>query len=78
MQSKAFEDMSEKEFSYPGRIDGFGTWKIITPFIRPWLTMTKIESIPCTLGRSMTRSTESCLKGRVDVEAIGFSGGRTG
>ena len=50
---------------------------IITPFIRLWLTTTIMESIPCTLERSLTRSTESCLKGREDVEAMGFNGGWT-
>ena len=49
-----------------------------TPFIRPWLTMTKIESIPCTSGRSVMRSTESCLKGRDVEEGMGFKGGQVG
>ena len=47
----------------------------ITPFVRLWSTMTINE---CLLegGRSMTRSTESCLKGRREKEAMGISGGQ--
>ena len=51
---------------------------MIIPFVRLWSTMTIMESIPCTSGRSVTRSTESCLKRREDVEMMGFSGGWTG
>ena len=51
---------------------------MITPFIRPWLTTTKIESLPHTSGRAVTRSTEICLKGRDEDEGIGFNGGRVG
>ena len=51
---------------------------MITPFVRPWSTMTIIESLSCILGRSVTRSTESCLKGRDKDEGIGASGGRVG
>ena len=51
---------------------------MITPFVRPWLTTTKIESLPHISGRSVTRSTESCLKGRDEVEGIGTSGSWVG
>ena len=51
---------------------------IITPFIRLWSTTTKIESLPRTSGRSVTRSTEICLKGREEDEGIGFSSGLVG
>ena len=47
----------------------------ITPFIRPWSTMTIKESCPFEGGRSVTRSTESCLKGRGKDEGMGASGG---
>ena len=47
----------------------------ITPFIRLWLTMTINESCPFEVGRSVTRSTESCLKGREEEEGMGASGG---
>ena len=47
----------------------------ITPFIRPWLTMTINESCPFDGGRSVMRSTENCLKGRGEDEGIGVSGG---
>ena len=47
----------------------------ITPFVRPWLTMTINESCPFEGGRSVTRSTESCLNGRGEEERMGASGG---
>ena len=51
---------------------------MITPFVRPWLTMTMIESLPRTLGRLVIRSTEICLKGRRADEGMGFNGGLVG
>ena len=48
----------------------------ITPFIRPWLTTTINESCPLEGGRSVTRSTESCLNGSGEEEGMGASGGR--
>jgi hypothetical protein len=50
----------------------------ITPFVRPWSTTTIKESYPLERGRLMTRSTESCLNGRVAVDLIGLTGGVTG
>ena len=50
----------------------------ITPFVRPWLTMTINESCPFEGGRSMIRLTESCLKGRGKEEGMGVSGGQVG
>ena len=50
----------------------------ITPFVRPWTTMTITESNPEERGRSVMRSTESCLKGRETVDKIGQRGGRVG
>ena len=47
----------------------------ITPFIRPWSTMTINESCPFEGGRFMTRLTESCLKGRGEEEEMQVSGG---
>ena len=47
----------------------------ITPFVRSWLTTTINESCLFKGGKSMTRSTESCLKGRGEVNGIGVSGG---
>ena len=46
----------------------------ITPFIRLWSTTTINESCLFEGGRSMTRSTESCLKGRVKDDGMGVSG----
>ena len=51
---------------------------MITPFVRPWSTTTKIESLPRTLGRSVTRSTEICLKGSIEDEGMGLNGGLVG
>ena len=47
----------------------------ITPFVRPWSTTTITESDPKERGRSVMRSTESCLKGSELVEEIGRRGG---
>ena len=46
----------------------------ITPFMRPWLTMTINESCLFDGGRSVMRLTESCLKGRGEDEGMGASG----
>ena len=41
----------------------------ITPFVRPWSTMTINESCPFNGGKLVIRLTDSCLKGRAkDVE----------
>ena len=50
----------------------------ITPFVRPWSTTTITESNPEETGRSVMRSTESCLKGREMVVEIGQRGGTVG
>ena len=50
----------------------------ITPFVRPWSTMTIRESCLCERGKSVIRSTESCLKGSEEEELISESGGITG
>ena len=50
----------------------------ITPFVRPWLTTTIIESNPEERGRSMIKCTKSCLKGRETEEEMGQSGGTVG
>ena len=39
----------------------------ITPFKRPWSTMTKIESDQSTSGKSVIKSIEQCVNGLVDV-----------
>ena len=39
----------------------------ITPFKRPWSTMTKIESYPSAGGRSVIKSIEQLAKGRRDL-----------
>ena len=50
----------------------------ITPFIRPWSTMTITESNPEETGRLVMRLTESCLKGRETEDEIGQRGGMVG
>ena len=50
----------------------------ITPFIRLWLTTTINKSCPFEGGRSVTRLTESCLKGRGEDEEMGVSGRQVG
>ena len=50
----------------------------ITPFIRLWSTTTIKESWPEDRGRSVMRSTESCLNGRIVEEGIGDSSGHVG
>ena len=51
----------------------------ITPFERPWSTMTKIESYPSAKGRSVIKSMEQLAKGLVDFAPLvgmyaGFEG----
>ena len=48
----------------------------ITPFIRVWSTTTINESCLLEGGRSVTRSTESCLNGSGEEEGMGVSGGQ--
>ena len=50
----------------------------ITPLVSLWSTMTMTELWPSEGERSMIRSTESCLKGRVCEEGMGMSGGTVG
>ena len=50
----------------------------ITPFIRPWLTMTNKKSWPEDGGRSVIRSTESCLNRRSMDKGIEESEGYMG
>jgi hypothetical protein len=38
----------------------------ITPFVRPWSTTTNIESNPSDIGKSVIKSIEQFVKGRVD------------
>ena len=50
----------------------------ITPFVRPWSTTTIRESCPLERGRSVMRSTESCLNRSEEEDVVGESGGVTG
>ena len=37
-----------------------------TPFVRPWSTMTSIESYSDEVGRSVMKSIDNCVKGTVN------------
>ena len=50
----------------------------ITPFVRPWSTMTIKESWPVDGGRLVMRSTESCRNGRDEEEGMRDRGGHVG
>src|ERR1700749_1213026 len=51
----------------------------IIPFVSPWSTMDNIESKPSSGGRSVIRSIDIWLKGRVEVgPLIGCIGGLIG
>ena len=47
----------------------------ITPFVRLSSTMTINESCLLKGGRSIIRSTKSCLKGKGENDGMGASGG---
>ena len=49
----------------------------ITPFVRPW-SITINESCPFVGDRSVTKLTESCLKGRGKNDGMGASEERVG
>ena len=51
---------------------------MITPFIRPWSTTTMMESVFPTQGRSVTKSTDSCLNSKVVVDGTRFNRGHVG
>ena len=42
----------------------------ITPFERPWSTMTRMESYPSVKGRSVIKSMEQLAKGLVDFALL--------
>ena len=50
----------------------------ITPFVRPWSTMTITGSNPEDGGRLVIRSMDSCLKGRRMEDGMEESGGIAG
>ena len=50
----------------------------ITPFVRPWSTMTSNESKPDEAGRSVMRSQETCWKGQEVWDLTGVSRGMVG
>ena len=46
----------------------------IIPFESPWSTMTNRELNPLEMGKSVMRSWEICLNGKVSFEGMGFNG----
>ena len=54
----------EKRVATPSVVIIFLVGQRITPFVRPWLTMTSKESKPEETGRSVIRSQETCWKGQ--------------
>ena len=78
MQPEPFKDVGKKSLATSMVAMVLEQGMIITPFVRPWLTTTKIEFLPRTSGRSVTRSTEICLKGSDEDKGIGVNGGQVG
>ena len=75
---KCLKILSRKIYAIPVALMVLKQRVRITPFIRPWSTMTTIESWPSKSGRLVMRSTVSCLKGRMVKEVMGVSGGMVG
>ena len=65
----------KKSLPTPAALVVFEQGMMITPFIRLWSTTTMMESMLPTRGRSVTKSTESCLNSSVEVDGTGFNGG---
>ena len=78
MESEVFEHVVKKSWAIPFVSIVFEQGVSITPFVRLWSTTTIRESCPCERGKSVIRLTESCLKGRVEEDLMGKSGGITG
>ena len=68
----------KKSLPTPAASMDFELGMMITPFVRLWLTMTMMKSMLPTRGRSVTKSTESCLNGSAEVDGTGFNGGHVG
>ena len=68
----------KNNWAIPAALTVFEQGARITPFIRPWSTMTITESNPDERGRSVMRLTESCLKGRETEDKIRQRGGTVG
>ena len=64
----------KKSFPTPAASMVFEQGIMTTPFVSPWSTMTINESNPLAGGRSVTRSTDSCLNSREKEEEMGFRG----
>ena len=78
VEPKAEVYFVEKRAATPSAVMVFFVGHRITPFIRPWLTMTSKESKPAEVGRSVIRSQETCWKGQEAWDLMGVSGGTVG
>ena len=71
--------LSSRSWAAPSVVRVFVQGDKITPFERPWSTMTKIESKPSTGGMSVMRSIEQLANGLVVAAAsIGIKAGCEG
>ena len=71
--------LSSRSCAAPSAVNVFVQGIKITPFERPWSTMTKIKSKPSTGGRSVIRSIEQWAKGWVVfADSIGINAGCDG
>ena len=70
--------MGEEKFATPATSMVLEQGMRITPFIRLCLTTTINDSYPFKGGKSVTRLTESCLKGKVENDGMGARGGQVG
>ena len=78
METEAFKDMGKKKLGKPAVSMFLEQGVRITPFVRPWSTMTIKESWLADGGRSVMRSIESCWNGRDEEEGMGDKGGHVG
>ena len=68
--------LSSRSCAAPSVVNVFVQGIKITPFTRPWSTMTKMESKLLTGGRSMIKSIEQLVKGLVTfADSIGIKAG---
>ena len=71
MQSEAFGDMGEKEFSYPGCIDGFGTWNDNYPLHKAVVDHNQNGVHPVHLGEICDKVNQELFEGKGGHESNG-------
>ena len=75
---KHLKTWERKSWAMPAALMFLEQGARITPFVRPWLTMTIKKSWPEDGGRLVMRLMESCWNGRSEEEGMGGSGGHVG